>query len=713
MVDLVPELKSRWMACFSPDRLCGWLVGFAVAVSCLEPDSLSGAAPAPVPDAAASADRFWTDHIAPLLEEHCADCHSATRSKGGLDLSSLHTILRGGERGAAVVPGKPLDSNLYKFLLAEADPHMPPGKRKPLSAEEADLIRLWINKIPVVTGPTPSASSPPSEVGSVSGSARRPAIAWRPPTAMDPAQAVDRFLKLAWEQHRIKPAKQSTDATFLRRLFLDLVGRIPAQEEAATLLDNRSSDRRSQWIQQLLKHPEHPRHLREVFDVVLMDRRGAKAEDSREKHLWFQFLESSFRENRPWDEVVRQLIVARPGDAEDRGSTWFLYERRNNAQAMAEAIAPVVYGVQIKCAQCHDHMVAREIKQAHYWGTVAAFLRSKNVETPDGPAVAESAIGGFVSFANLKKESQQALLTFFNQRQVDEVRPKEGEKEVDAPELYRVPPPAEKTKPVVASIPKFSRREAFARVVTEDNPLLARAMVNRIWALLFGRGIVHPVDLMDSKHPPTHPELLDWLSEDFARHGYDVRRLIDLLCRTKAYQLDSRADPVKPSKPSAPKSEKAGTGLPEADAFARFQPKPLIAEQLIRSLLAAQGPSGEEGQKLVGLTSTQLRRSFAKEFPDVFAAEYQPSLQQAMFLSNSPIMENLLKPVPGSLSERLAREPDVDRRIQQAFQAVFLRDPDPEESRVALEFLRPRSIEAGVQQLLWSMFTSAEFQLNH
>ena len=144
-----------------------------------------------------------------------------------------------------------------------------------------------------------------------------------------------------------------------------------------------------------------------------------------------------------------------------------------------------------------------------------------------------------MSFANLKKESQPALLTFFNGRKVDEAWPKEGEKENDSPDLYLVPPPKQietrmarsrsaRARAVKATRPPCRNSpgaQAFADAVTRDNPLLARAMVNRVWAMLFGRGLVHPVDLMDSKHPPSHPELLDWLARDFERNGYDVKRL--------------------------------------------------------------------------------------------------------------------------------------------------------------------------------------------
>ena len=105
-----------------------------------------------------------------------------------------------------------------------------------------------------------------------------------------------------------------------------------------------------------------------------------RREERRRENGWFAFLESAFKQNRPWNEVVRAMITARPEKPEDKGALWFLYERRNEHQQIAEAVAPVIYGTKIDCAQCHDHPLAREIKQGHYWGLVAAFNRSKNVE---------------------------------------------------------------------------------------------------------------------------------------------------------------------------------------------------------------------------------------------------------------------------------------------------------------------------------------------
>ena len=668
--------------------------------------------PCPVP----ASDALWKAHVEPLLKDRCLECHNPTKAKSDLDLSSLQTMLRGGERGPAVVPGKPDDSNLYKFLRTEADPHMPPGSRKPLNDEEVALIGKWIQELPVVKAAQSSEATNNWSSNAYPATVRS-RIAWKPDASMAPEKVVDRFLELAWKLDKVSSAKVADDSTFVRRLHLDLVGRIPTTNEMREFVSDRSRDKRTRLVDKLLSSEEYARHMRDVFDYVLMGRPAHQWEDRRMNGKWFAFLEDAFRRNRPWNEVVRDMIVARPESAEDRGAVWFLYERENNPQAMAEALAPVAFGVQIKCAQCHDHMVAREIKQAHYWGMVAAFNRSKNVDTPNGPGLSESAIGGFVSFANLKKESQPAILTFFNGRKIDETWPKEGEKETDSPELYLIPPPnTPKTTNAPSgdgprrrrqgaaradqpAVPKFSRRAALADAVARDNPLLARAMVNRVWAMLYGRGLVHPVDLMDSKHPPSHPELLDWLARDFEQSGYDVKRLVRVLCSTCAYQLDSKPASVK--KPASP------------DSFAQALDKPLSAEQLFQSLLVATGNAPDKDGAIAGRSEKELRRAFVAQFPDLFSAEYNASLQQAMFFSNSPLLDTLLAPREGNLVARLTKLPDNGARVREAFAAIYGREPAREELRECEKYLAARSPEAGVRQLTWAMLTSAEFQLNH
>jgi hypothetical protein len=415
-------------------------------------------------------------------------------------------------------------------------------------------------------------------------------------------------------------------------------------------------------------------------------KRGRRSGHERVESGWYTFLEDGFRTNRPWNEMVRDMLVARETEGPRRGACWFLAEKNDSHQAMAEAVAPMVFGVKINCAQCHNHPLVWEIEQRHYWGLVAAFNRSKNLKTEHGVAVTESATGGFINFANLKKESQPATLVFLNGKNVPERIPKPDEKEMDTPELYVVPPAKG------PSVPKFSRREAFAEVTTKENPLLARAFVNRMWAVFMGRGIVQPVDQIDSRHRASHPELLEWLAKDFEQSGYDIKRLVRNLVSSRAYQLDSR--PVGKTPP-----------LPET--FARSLEKPLSAEQLLRSVWIATGAKRE------GDSASEMEKAFVTVFPDLMADTYNPSLQQALFLSNSPILETLLKPAPGNTTTKLLALPSKEARVREAFVTILGRFPDIEEMKQCQAMLAAQSPEKGVENLAWALLTCAEFKVNH
>jgi mono/diheme cytochrome c family protein len=659
---------------------------------------------------AGAATNLWATHVQPLLAENCFTCHGELKQKSGLDLRTPDSILKGGERGPAIVPGKPEESNLFKFVHSGSDPKMPPGEKKPLSEQQIAILKAWIKKYP-----TDAASALSQSVSNApdwnlanypaSPSSKRPK--WSPPNRMPANEVIDRFIELGWKERHVTPAARCDDRTFVRRVYLDLAGRIPTDQEAEQFLKDRRHNKRAVLVDALLSGENYPRHMREVFDVVLMGRslesqpaRRRASQPSEWSDKWSDFLEASFSENRPWDQIVRELILARPSTPEQGGAVWYLYQRNSDFQAMAEAVAPIAFGVQVKCAQCHNHPLAHEILQKHYWGLVAAFNRSKNVETPEGPAVAEAAIGGFISFTNLKKESQPALLAFLNGKVVPEERPAADVKETDAPENYLIPPPKEKEKPVKAALPKFSRREQLAEAVTQDNPFLARAFVNRIWAMLLGRGLVHPVDEMDSKHPCSHPELLDWLAKDFERSGYDVKRLIRIITATRAYQLGSRP---------------RGKAAPPPDTFAHALEKPLSAEQLFASVLVATGNTPDAEGKIGELDIKQLRPLFVAQFPDLFPTEYNATLQQAMFLANNPKLDALLQRRPGNSTDQLLALGDAGERVKKAFTIVYGRLPDTDELKRALNYLEARQdrAEASVKQLLWALLTSTEFQLNH
>jgi len=614
-----------------------------------------------------------------------------------LDLREPNAIFAGGTDGSVVIPGRPGESPLYQRLMVATDEHMPPLKEAQLSATEISFVREWIATLPT-SAQTAASLSPIWSQTAPTLMETATKVKWEAPSGMTPSDAIDHLIRAKWQEQHVTGNALCDDGTFVRRVYLDLAGRIPTRQEVEAFVSSADSDKRSALVDKLLTGGDYPRHMAEMLDISLMERKGSAAEYGRKSNGWFDYLQKSVANNRPWNEMVEEMITGRPKSEEYQGAVYFLYEKKNNFQAMAEAAAPMAFGVSVACAQCHDHPMAHEIKQQQYWGLVAAFNRSANVDGNKGLAISESATGGFVYFTNLKKESQPAVLSFPNGKTVAEERPADGAKEQDSADKYAVAPSKNKRNPDHAAVPKFSRRQTMAEAATHDNPLLARAFVNRMWALLLGRGFVNPVDQMDSKHLPSHPELLAFLSADFEKSGYDIRRLMRTICLSRTYQLDSQWKDATPP-------------LPEL--FARGLEKPLPAEVLYRSLLVATGHDATSEKQSAGTES--LRQALIVAFPSLFEVEYNATLQQTMFLTNSPVFSKLLQPVDGNQSDRLLKLSNNEERAKMAFAEILGRQPENAELANAVAFLDSRNDrpEAGVRQLTWALLTSAEFLLNH
>lgn len=509
-----------------------------------------------------------------------------------------------------------------------------------------------------------------------------------PCVAGDPTARINSQIAAAWKAQEIQPAPQCSDQQFVRRVYLDLVGRVPSRQEIQTFLDDTRESKRQALVDQLLDSEDHAQHFSDLFDALLMGRAKEHVYDQRVAKGWRRYLESVFRENRPWDEVAREVLIARPVDEASEGAVWFLYERNNNHQAIAEAVAPAFFGIRIECAQCHDHMMVDEIEQSHYWGLVAFFNRSENKDTPNGPRIAESAVGGFSEFANLEGSSTPNFLTFLNAPTVDEERPGNDEKTEDSDNLY-----------VAAEIPEdprepvFSRRKKFVTEVLDGHPLLARSMVNRVWALLMGRGIVHPFDEIDSMHPPSHPDLLQWLSDDYAASGYNTRRLIRSIVNSDAYQLSSK-------RPSEAISEAT---------FAWYLERPLTAEQLARSIQFTLRGSFQNDASVV----KTLRQQILNVRPDAI----EVPIGDALFFSNEAQLDRFIRESnrEGNLLHQ-AMSCDTDTgRADLLIETFFGRPASGEERSAVADYLADRSdrIESALAQVAWSLITSAEFRFNH
>ena len=184
-----------------------------------------------------------------------------------------------------------------------------------------------------------------------------------------PAVQINHFIRNAWKRQGVTPASRCDDRTFVRRVYLDLAGRVPTVSEVETFLADRRLSRRTHLVDVLLASEDHVEHMADVLDVELMGRAGPGKQAERVKHGWRRYLKDAIRKDRPWNEVTREILLARPQSKDESGAVWFLYERNNQHQAIAESIAPAFFGIRVECAQCHDHMLVDEIKQAHYWGT--------------------------------------------------------------------------------------------------------------------------------------------------------------------------------------------------------------------------------------------------------------------------------------------------------------------------------------------------------
>lgn len=506
-------------------------------------------------------------------------------------------------------------------------------------------------------------------------------------TERGPTRQIDYFVRFGWEQRGVDPADRCTERTFARRVYLDLAGRVPTISELNNFLADDRDDKRPHLVDQLLESEDHVQHFADILDTLLMGRVAEHEYAERVKHQWRVYLEDGIRDNRPWNEVVAEILLARP-ETDKRGAVWFLYDRNNEHQAIAEAVAPAVFGIRVECAQCHDHMVASEIKQEHYWGLVAFFNRSTNKNTENGPRVAESAIGGFSEFANLSGDSSPNRLAFLAAETIDEPRPAKDEEQKDSDELY-VPASVDGDP----RVPTFSRRETFVEEVVNGHPLVSRAIVNRIWAMLLGRGIVHPHDEMDSVHQPSHPELLGWLAGDFSASGHDLRRLVRGIVLSEAYQLSS----IRPE------------GVDDPASFAWYLERPLTAEQMARSIQLVVRGGCKNDDAIVGL----MRQQFLEVLPD----ENVTTVRDALFLTNQPMLNDFItnSNEKAQLAAQLVALPTHADRARLLFESAMGRLPDDHESAAVVEYLEKRedSIQSAIGQVVWSLVTSAEFRFNH
>lgn len=315
-----------------------------------------------------------------------------------------------------------------------------------------------------------------------------------------------------------------SDADFIRRASLDLNGVTPSGVETKTFLDDAAPDKRTKLIERLINSPRFARHLANTFDLMLMERRGDAHVPAAE---WQKYLYESFLANKPFDQLVREIIEADGIDPATRPRAKFFLERTAEPNLVTRDIGRVFFGRDLQCAQCHDSPLVDDFRQTEYYGLQAFVARTVmfNDEQLKKQVLGEKAEGEAAFTSVFTKESGMSSPRIPFGAFVEDPALPIGEE-------YAVRP-ADKVRPV----PKHSRRAKLAEAVTStSNPQFSRNLANRLWAMMLGRGIVHPLDLHHSDNPPSNPELLDLLTSEIAAMKFDVRSMLREIALTQTYQ---------------------------------------------------------------------------------------------------------------------------------------------------------------------------------
>ncbi len=511
---------------------------------------------------------------------------------------------------------------------------------------------------------------------------------------------IDQLIGAGQAEFEKQAAAPASDAEFLRRIYLDLTGIIPSVEEARLFLQDSSLDKRARLVDRLLASGNYARHMQRVFDNLFMDRRPDKHVRRPE---WQEYLRQSFAGNKPFDQLVREVLSADGADPKARAPARFYLDRDVEPHQLTRDIGRLFLGMNVHCAQCHDHPLVSAYRQEHYYG-IYAFLNRSFVfadKSKKLSVLAEKADGD-VSFQSVfvakVTKSTGPHLPFA--AALSEPKLEKGKEYLVAP--------GKDARPV----PRYSRRAQLAGQITA-NPRFRRTTANRLWHLLLGRGLVHPVEYDHAANPPSHPKLLDLLAEELAARKYDVKALVREIAVSKTYQRSSALP-------------KGVDEVPES-SFAAALLKPLSPEQLAWSMMQASGLIDAE-RKAQGKQPNEpalANRLAGNEAPFVTlfgnqpgepaSGDFQATLEQTLFLRNGTLVRGWLAPRPGNLVDRLAKIQDAGALADELYLDVLTRAPTAEERKEIADQLaaRPAERPTVLQDLAWALLSSAEFRFNH
>ena len=495
------------------------------------------------------------------------------------------------------------------------------------------------------------------------------------PSEEAPANYIDELVNQKLNTLRIHSSPLCTDEEFLRRVSIDIAGRLPEREERDTFLASESPTKRAEKIDELLAGPEFAQLWAQKWAELLLVRTEPNRVEYKPMYLYWEWISEQITAGRPLDEMIRELLSAN-GSTFDTPTTNF-YQIEPNTKKIAENVAQSFLGIRIQCAQCHNHPFDRWTMDDYY--SFTAF---------------------FSQIARKRSDDYREWMVYNS-----------GSGEMRHPVGGRVMKP----KVLGGEEPELKgrdRREVVADwIVSPDNPYFAVSVANRVWAHFLGSGIVEPVDDIRVSNPPSNPALFDKLGQQLITYKYDIRRLVRDICTSNTYQRSCDTNE---------------SNLNDIANFARAQPRRILAEVLLDCLVQATGkveklPGLPTGARAVQIADGRASNYFLTTFgrakrESVCACESkaEPTLSQALHMLNGYAVHQKISQ-GGLIKKWLAAEKSSTEILEEIYLRCLTRPPtDTERDRLiaTLPTEKPDQ-EKSLQDVFWAVLNSREFLFNH
>ncbi len=552
--------------------------------------------------------------------------------------------------------------------------------------------------VPPEVKPAPKVEpKKPIEPAKIAPPRINPQSALRNPQSIKVAKAIDLDIQRVLDAERICPSDRADDAEFLRRVYIDLVGKIPPPEKVIAFLDSKDADKRVKLIDELLATNDYGRHFADIW----CDRINIK-DMPIYREPFIDWLADGLNQGRGWDAIVQDLMTAEGtfnfitrGKRLASNDPKALFVLLNTEEGMGKGPNPawlaaesgrLFLGVQLQCAECHNHPFSKEWKQTDFWGLAAFFSQLRSVkgmqgglawnETPTSAGKPLNIVIPATALKNIGKSVPARLL--------------------------------QDAKDYEPGDQQLLRHELTRWMTSANNPYFAKAAVNRTWAHLFGQGLVNPVDDLRADNPASHPAIMEMLEREFKESGFDLKYLIRCICLTDAYQRTSQ--PLKGNEEHHVK-------------YSHMAVKVMSPGVFYDSLKMATGLSElkiglpERKTKLTVITLFTPREVFVDFFRASQGEEANPlenthGIPQSLKLMNAAQLSAASPVVQRLASSSLSRE----QAIEQLYLTAMARRPSSSEAKLIGDFLDRRKYATPSQAysaVLWTLINSAEFVSNH